>query len=1705
MATNRDGIPTPKLYKLTTNETLTSFEAWKQNITFTLSLNPKMAPFLISGVTWNKADDDDPYRGLTDDAADAGANRMTKEQKVTQLELMLGMIAIYCPVITRSSIVDNSKSIDSVWQSIRLHFGFQTTGGRFLELADMTLGADERPEDLYQRIVSFVEDSLLRKEGAITHHGEKATKNERMSPTLENIIVMIWLKLVHKDLPSKVRTKYATELRSRTLASIKPEISLALDALLEDVYERRDLRAMRAGVSGFSNPRSSKQPMPRSSSYNRNSFGRQNNQFGKQKDCSLCRSAGRTNTNHFLSKCNFLSAEDKKFMARLRSIDINDEYDENDFDEDHAPEPAARQVTDDVACNRRVDVEPSPYLDAFFHNMAIRITVDSGATGSFIHHGKAKELGLHIKRSTQSANQADGKTGLRVLGETSFTVTRDQHNLQLQCLVVEELDCDVLGGTTFQRVNDVYPRVKYGYVGVGDSRYYYNPSQNSSSTAVCQLLRVEKNTTVWPGEFIEMTVPSTIPDDMYAVEPRSDNNIKSSLSLWPPPSVVCSVGNKVRVKNDTDDPIIVNKNSHVCNIRSVTCDNKINNEYFQESISNCKYTTNVRKTHPTLDCTLPYSQSVSLDPDNLMPTEIKDRFRSQLLEYDEVFNPSFPGYNNAFGPIKTSVNMGPVLPPQRKGRMPLYGRNQLVELQEKFDELENMGVFAKPEDLNIVAEYLNPSFLVKKQRGGHRLVTAFGDVGRYSKPQPSLMPNIDNTIRQIGQWKHIICTDLTKAYFQIPVDKSSLKFCGVVTPFKGVRVYQRSAMGLPGSETALEELMSRVIGDQLMEGVATKIADNLYCGGNTLDELYTNWGKILHSLNTCNLKLSSTQTVINPKSVTILGWVWCNGTIQASSHKIASLASCTKPTTVKQLRSYVGAYKILSRTIPHCSSYLFMLDSMTAGKASSDKLCWNDEESKCFQESQKAVHTNEIINIPQESSQLWIVTDGAVRKPGIASTLYTTEHENAKPKVAGYFSAKLKTCQNNWLPCEIEALCIAASIQHFSPYIIQSQHKTCVLTDSKPCVLAFDKLCRGEFSHSPRVSTFLSVVSRYQASIRHIKGINNALSDFGSRNPQECHEPNCQICNFIEETADCVVRNVNINDILSGKLKVPFTSRNAWAATQQECPDLRRTHSYLKQGTRPSKKLTKIHDVKRYLNVVTIGRDGVLVVKSKDAYSVAERIVVPRAVIAGLLAALHIKLIHPTVSQLKTVCQRYFYALDLDKAIEATFNACDQCKALQKFPQSLVSQSNMDPPEVIGAQFATDVINRERQSILIVREYITSFTQGCLISDEKHQTLRSGLIQLCIGIRPIDGPPSVIRADAATPFQALEDDPLLKSCNLVLEIGRKKNINKNPVAERAVQETEEEILKIAPQGGPISATTLAVAIANLNSKIRKRGLSSREMLIQRDQFSNHQIPMNDLDLITQQNEMKKKNHPYSEISKCPKRTGSPEIDISVGDLVYLYQDKNKHRARDRYLVVSLDGVWCNIRKFTGSQLRQTSYRVKRNECYKVPNTIKEKIFHPSEEDFEMDYSTHQESPYIPNNKTMPSNSVAPQSQQEIPHLQSSYPSTNQIPNPQSDGSYPALDTNRHNTEVPCSVPLTPPPVPMPPLPPLPDIPEEISPPEIQDDNNSGSQLQEVEEQSLMNSVIPSTVDTETSTTNNNSTRPQRVKKRPVTLKDYHLY
>ena len=432
-----------------------------------------------------------------------------------------------------------------------------------------------------------------------------------MSPSLENFVVLTWLHLLHPDLPRLIKQRYGTELRSRTLASIKPEISQALSSLLDEVHTSEDVKIMRTATTRVD--RKNKQFPQRQHT----PISRESTSF---KVCVLCKAAGRVSNNHFLSQCSYLPAADVDILAGIPFMEIND-----------------------------ITVRPAKH----------QVILGDGTTYAY---GSCKD-----------------KT-------TQHTVRR--------------------------------------------THVIHAPSISS---------------TVWPGEYIEVNLPDDMIgiDDDFAIEPRlSVNKTDRDHTMWPTPDIVTSVAGKIRIPNLTDQPQVLKRHEHFCQVHSVSV--PAETEPFS---SQCSSPT--PRAQVDTKSKIVHSDFVHLDPDNTFPINVKAKFQDLMFQYDDVFNPKIEGYNGYSGPFQAVVNMGPVQPPQRKGRIPQYSRDKLTELQKKFDDLEEVGVFVRPEDVDVAVEYLNPSFLIKKPNGSFRLVTAFADVGRYSKPQPSLMPVVDSILRQI--------------------------------------------------------------------------------------------------------------------------------------------------------------------------------------------------------------------------------------------------------------------------------------------------------------------------------------------------------------------------------------------------------------------------------------------------------------------------------------------------------------------------------------------------------------------------------------------------------------------------------------------------------------------------------------------------------------------------------------------------------------------------------------------------------------------------------------------------------------------------------------------------------------------------------------------------------------------------------------------
>ena len=122
----------------------------------------------------------------------------------------------------------------------------------------------------------------------------------------------------------------------------------------------------------------------------------------------------------------------------------------------------------------RVTTCTSPYVNVYINNHSpVRFTLDTGATVNMIHESAARQFGLHITPSTQTATQADGKSEIEIVGETRFTVSRDDKVLAFEGLVARKMDTEVLAGIPFLAANDISVHPAKKLVKIGETPYPY--------------------------------------------------------------------------------------------------------------------------------------------------------------------------------------------------------------------------------------------------------------------------------------------------------------------------------------------------------------------------------------------------------------------------------------------------------------------------------------------------------------------------------------------------------------------------------------------------------------------------------------------------------------------------------------------------------------------------------------------------------------------------------------------------------------------------------------------------------------------------------------------------------------------------------------------------------------------------------------------------------------------------------------------------------------------------------------------------------------------------------------------------------------------------------------------------------------------------------------------------------------------------------
>ena len=1559
-------IPYPR--QLTKAETLDSLSHWQSSVRNYFRRSPHFQEFFKRTSRWNCTANNYGFTG--EDAEDRSDN----------LESLLDTISSFLPgpYITHQ-ITKTTTNILGVWDVIWDHYGVKPSQFSILDYMDITMSKDDRPIDFYDKLIYHAMNHLCTTgtDGG-NHGGGTLTADDVLTLSHRNHIAMDWLHRINPKLLSIVKIDYSKDLKS----------GVPLTALVKTIAENMDSLLARASSPSFSNSSSSNmvtssfapaemitapnasdphpvmrvfnRPQNSGPRFNVRGRGQYNNQRFRNPSPRFQRSHAPVNNNH-CNSCFSLGQKlslkvefnhSQQFCPQLSSVRslVTETFHSTLEDQTQAPFveepfPSEEEIEGNFSSslppshwfintsnmirkienrfnNNNILKAKSPSAKVQFMGKDTFCIIDEGSELCCIDQSLAISNNIPFSRTREFAVGA-GSHSMTLVGETDSSVLLTLQYCKFpikwdigKCVIVRNLGCPILIGEPGKSLNNILtdPTRKlvstHNICGQRVTFPYFNNANPSSNSFICRTSTME---VLYPKDSLAMAVPAFFSgSDQLYFTPR-----RESSTTAPPPQICKVIEGQINLVNSTADPILLKKNSHFGDIFS---DIPVTSPLPRMKVSPSPPPSAIPPS-PKMS----YTDEVKIDPDKTIPHQWRQHFSDVMTQFSDIIDPNPGMYNNYFGNIDCSLNFIKDPPASIKARLPSYSHEKLVEMANMMDQMEAMGVLAKPEDIGVIPRNVHTSYLVPKTDGKYRFVTDFTNLLPFIGKLEVVTPSIPQAKRILSTFKYHIELDLSHCFWQGSMSPTDSQYLATPHPFGGLRVYTREPQGIRNASEHNSERLARIFGDLEKDQRMCRMADGLYIGGSTLEELSDNLCTVFNRAKLAGLTFKPSKIIVCPKETILFGWKKLGDQWSPTNHVVSPLSQAPLPKTIKQLRGFIGAYRQLSSTIKNYSTTLGNLEKHAGGKTSREHVQWTNELKTEFENAKKSLTNIQSIAIPKPSDTLHIYPDFSETANAVGSHLVIHREEDNVKLNGGYFSVRLEDCQTRWTPCEKECLGIKLSIQHFKPFVQNSNHRTIIHTDNLICVQAWNRLKLGHISTSSKVASFLSSLSENNVEIVHFPGSQTKVADFSSRNPLPCNEKRCQICSFAFEQIiigdNSKVMKVTVDDLESGSYRIPLSEKPTWLKLQKDDDTHKRLYKLITSGgLQPEPKLRGHTDLKRLYNLyrrglLSIDNLGLITVKHIDTKSGLEydSISVPTNLYPGLIQSLHIKLNHPSRAQLHKFVNRHFFCIGTVQTIDSVHLSCEVCASLSVLPKVEQTQST-SPNHVFGENFSADVLVSDNQKIFICREKLSQYTFSKIIDDESTETLRDAIVESVIQTMPSSG--ATIRLDPAPAHQSLaklQDDNLLSKFNIKIELGRTHNQNKNPIAENAIKEFRKERLRLNKQGGPISEIDRIIITKNMNQRIRNRGLASKEIFHRRSLTENKTIDISDKLISEQQYNLRTSSHP--EIA--PVHNGKDD-NHKEGDRVFIRNDLNKLRGREEYFIVHLykysNEDWVLLRK-----------------------------------------------------------------------------------------------------------------------------------------------------------------------------------------------
>ncbi|KAA0048696.1 reverse transcriptase [Cucumis melo var. makuwa] len=341
---------------------------------------------------------------------------------------------------------------------------------------------------------------------------------------------------------------------------------------------------------------------------------------------------------------------------------------------------------------------------------------------------------------------------------------------------------------------------------------------------------------------------------------------------------------------------------------------------------------------------------------------------------------------------------------------------ELKELKVQLQELLDKG-FIQPS----VSPWGAPVLFVKKKDGSMRLCIDYKELNKVTVKNKYPLPRIDDLFDQLQGATVFSKIDLRSGYYQLRIKDSDVPKTAFRSRY-GYYEFIVMSFGLTNTLAVFMDLMNRVFREFLDTFVIVFI-DDILIYSKTEAEHEKHLRMVLQTLRANKLYAKFSKCEFWLKQVSFIGHVVSKAGVSVDPTKIEAVTSWPRPSTVSEVRSFLGLAGYYRRFVENFSRIATPLTQLTR---KGTPFVWSKACEDSFQNLKQKLVTAPVLTVPDGSGSFVIYSDAS--KKGLGCVLMQ------QGKVVAYASRQLKSHEQNYPTHDLELAAVVFALKMWRHY-----------------------------------------------------------------------------------------------------------------------------------------------------------------------------------------------------------------------------------------------------------------------------------------------------------------------------------------------------------------------------------------------------------------------------------------------------------------------------------------------------------------------------------------------------------------------------------------------------------------------------------------------------------------------------------------------